>query len=251
MMDVFEHYFDDVRKTLASANLRDRTSISYFDPEITCSKGRSGEIILSSDMAIELGHPQTESLAFLMWSNSPDKVSDGRITIIGPELRELAYGKAPFGKIILMGTHGFTEENAYDRFQELDMIRIRICLPGYMLRAVPQQNREWSRISKQALQEGLSLKMLANELVREYRKLEYVDAVEVIFITSSANDIRQFRPTGEKVSQIIKAMNKIFDNLEFDCEACDFSDVCDEVEGLKEMHQRARNNTTKVVATSG
>lgn len=239
-MDIFEQYFDDVRQTLASRNLQDQTNIAFFDPEKTLARGRAGEIILSSDTAIELGHPQTESLAFLMWSEAPDKVSDGRITVIGPELNELATGKAPFGKIILIGVHGFTEDNAYDRFQELDMIRTRLCLRGYMLRFVPQQNREWGRISRQALQSGLALRAIGNELIREYRKLEYVDAAEVIFITSSADDIRKFRPTGEKVSQIIKAMNKIFDDLEFDCAACDFSDVCDEVEGLRGMHKRAR-----------
>lgn len=240
MVDIFEHYFDEVRQALAKGNFQDQTSISFFDPEKTCSRGRPGEIILSSDTAIELGHPQTESLAFLMWSVSPDRVSDGRITVIGPELNELAVGKAPFGKITLVCGHGFTEDNAYERFQEMDMVRTRLCLQGHMLRAVPQQNREWSRISRKALKEGLSLKVLGNELIREYHKLEYVDAVEVIFLTSSAGDIRKFRPTGEKVSRIIRAMNRIFDNLELDCAACDYADVCNEVEGLRGMHERAR-----------
>jgi CO dehydrogenase/acetyl-CoA synthase beta subunit len=240
MMNVLDLYIDDVRHLLASEEFLSQTNVSFFDARQTWPRGRPGDIILSSDTAIELGHPQTEALAFLMWTESPDRVSDGRITVIGPELSELASGKAPLGKITLIGGHGFTEDNAYERFQEMDMVRTRLSLQGHMLRAVPQQNREWSRISRDAMKEGLCLKMLGNELVREYRKLEYVDAVEVIFLTSSTGDIQKFRPTGEKASRITRAMNKIFDNLELDCAACDFSDVCDEVEGLREMHKHAR-----------
>lgn len=240
MMNVLDPYIDDVRHLLASEAFLVQTGISFFDAGQSWPRGRSGDIIMSSDTAIELGHPQTESLAFLMWTESPDRVRDGGITLIGPDLNGLAGGKAPFGKIILIGGHGFTEDNAFERFQEMDMVRTRLSLKGHMLRAVPQQNREWSRISRDALREGLSLKVLGNELIREYRKLEYVDTVEVIFMTSSTGDIRKFRPTGEKVSRIISAMNRIFDELEFDCAACDFSDVCNEVEGLRAMHKRAR-----------
>lgn len=239
-MDVFDHYCDDVRRILASGDFRDKGNAFFFDPDRTWPMGRPGDIILGSDAAIELGHPQTESLAFLLWTNSAGMVTDGRITVIGPDLDKLAHGKAPFGKIILVGVHGFTEENAYDRFQELDMIRLRLGLQGYMLRAVPQKNREWGRISTQALKNGLSLAMIGNELIRAYRRLEYVDAAEVIFITSSAADISTFRSTSEQAARIIRAMNKIFDNLEYDCGACGFKDVCDEVAGLRDMHQRAR-----------
>jgi len=241
MMNMFEQYFDDVRHILASGKFKEQAGISFFDSELTWPRGRPGDIILSSDTVIELGHPETESLAFLMWTDSPDRVRDGGITLMGPDLKGLASGKSPLGKITLVGVHGFTQDNAYERFQEMDMVRTRLFLQGHMLRAVPQQNREWSRISKKALEEGFSLKMLGNELIREYRQLKYVDAVEVIFLTSSAGDIRKFRPTGEKVSQIARAMNKIFDNLEFDCAACDYSDVCDEVEDLRGMHKRARD----------
>jgi len=215
--------------------------MSYsFDKGLSWPRGRPGSIVLSADTAFELGHPQTESMAFLIWTDSLDRIKDGVTTVVGPELDMLAAGKAPLGKITLLGVHDFTEENAYERFLEMDLIRTRLSLEGYMLRAVPQQNREWSRISREALNKGFSLKILGNELVREYRKLPYVDAVEVIFTTSSAQDIRRFRPIGEKVSQITAAMNRIFDDLEFDCASCYFSDVCNEVEGMRAMHKRAR-----------
>jgi CO dehydrogenase/acetyl-CoA synthase beta subunit len=239
-MKVFNHYFDEMKQILTSDSLRDQAKISSFNSDLIWEKGMPGEIILSSDTAIELGHPLTESIAFLIWSEDVDRVQDGRITLIGPELDGIILPKAPLGKVILAGVHGFTEDNAYDRFQEMDMIRLRLGLKGYMLRAVPQNNREWVRVSKQALKEGLSLRMIGNELIREYRRLEYVDAAEVTFITSSREDILKLKPASEKVAQIIGAMNKIFDNLEYDCQACGFKNVCDEVGELRGMHKKVK-----------
>jgi CO dehydrogenase/acetyl-CoA synthase beta subunit len=242
-MNMFDQYLDDVRHTLASRDFQDRARISSFDPGKNWPRGRAGDIILSPETAIDLGHPQTESLSFLLWTGTPGKVRDGGITVIGPELKDLTDLKSPFGKITLTCVRGFTQDNAYERFQEMDMVRSRLCLEGHMLRIVPQQNREWSRIGRKALEAGLSLETIGNELIRDYRKLDYVDAAEVIFITSSAADIQKFKPISEKTAQIIKALNRIFDNLEFDCEACGFKDVCDEVEDLRGMHKRARQKS--------
>lgn len=238
-MKIFDPHIQDVRRYFTSGIIPSLAKVSLFEKKLLWPRGTPGQIILNSEAALELGHPQTESLAFLMWTDSPDSVRDGIIEVIGPELNMLGFRKVPLGKVTLLGVHGFTEENAYDRFIEMDMVRTRIALKGYMLRAVPQQNREWSRISQEAIREGFSLRVLGNELIREYRKLSYVDSVEVLFITSSVEDIRRLKLTAEKVSQIIKVMNKIFDNLELDCDACDFSDVCSEIEGLRDMHRRA------------
>lgn len=239
MDSIFDKYIDDVLDVLASGEFEEQVTSSIFDAESTWPKGRPGDIVLNADTAIELGHPQTESLAFLMWTDSRNKVRDGRITVYGPDLKQMAHGKTPFGKVTLIAVHGFTEDNSYERFQEMDMTRIRLSLKGHMIRAVPQQNKEWSRISKQAMKEGFSLRTLGNELIREYRKLEYVDAVEVMFVTSSIENVQKLRPAGEKVFRIISAMNKIFDNVDLDCSSCEFSDVCDEVEGLRSMHKKA------------
>ncbi len=198
------------------------------------------QIVFNSDTAIELGHPQTESLAFLMWADSLEKINDQQITIIGPDLNEADINKMPFGKIVLISGHGFNDENAYQRYQEMDVIKFKLNLDGYMLRAIPQESKEWSRVSNRALKAGFSLKVLGNELIRELKSLEYVDAVEIIFITSSKADVQRFKPIAEKVNKVCLATNKMFDDLEYDCASCNFSDVCNEIDGLKSMHQKSK-----------
>jgi CO dehydrogenase/acetyl-CoA synthase beta subunit len=76
-------------------------------------------------------------------------------------------------------------ENIYDRYREMDHLRYDISLKGYMMRAVSQYMREWSRISKEAINKGFSLFTLGGALIDKYRKLNYIDAVEIIFVTSS------------------------------------------------------------------
>jgi CO dehydrogenase/acetyl-CoA synthase beta subunit len=238
-MKIFNPSIDELH-VLADQLATQRTSQqTLYKPEKSWPRGSSGEIILGSDTALELGHPQTESVVFLLWTDDLNKIRNQRTTLIGPELNEIVESKAPYCKIIFIGGHGFSEENAYERWQQLDTLRLSLNLKGQMLRAIPQQNREWSRISKSAMESGLSFSTIGNELIRDYLELDYVDAVELLQITSSVADIEPFKAIGENVQQLTAAMNRIFDNLELDCDACDFSEVCEEIEGLKEMHARA------------
>ena len=237
---MFDNYLQDTIEYLNSQELKGLArSFSYNEsqnwPRV------ADQMVFNADTAVELGHPQTESVSFLIWTDSQGRINDQQITLIGPDLSEAGLSKMPFGKIVLVSTHGFNEDNAFQRYQEMDAIKFKLDLEGYMLRAVPQENKEWSRVSKRALQSGFSLRVLGNEMIREFKRLEYVDAVEIIFITSSAADVQKFKPIAEKVTKVCQAMNKMFDNLEYDCSSCSFSDVCDEIDGLKTMHQKNQN----------
>lgn len=233
---MFDNYLQEIVALGTAPELSALSQSFSYDESLNWPRLES-QIVFNSDTAIELGHPQTESVALLMWTDSPVKINDQQITIIGPDLNEAGVDKMPFGKIVLVSGHGFNEENAYQRYQEMAAVKFKLNLVGYMLRAVPQESKEWSRVSKQALQSGFSLKVLGNELIRELKRLAFVDAVEIIFITSSKTDVEKFKPIAEKVTKGCQAMNKMFDDLEYDCSSCSFSDVCDEIDGLKTMHQ--------------
>lgn len=235
---MLDAYFEQVNELINDPAINTKRQVYSFDEH--CSWPRTDrQVILTMDTAIELGHPQTESLAFLMWTETRKTINQ-QITIIGPDINEVSADKMSFGKIVLISGHGFTEENAYQRYQEMDAVRFKLNLDGYMLRAIPQEGKEWSRVSKHALKKDFSLKILGNELIRELQSLEYVDAAEIIFITSSPADVERFKPLGGKVTKVCQAMNKMFDNLEYDCSSCSFADVCDEIDGLKTMHQKTR-----------
>lgn len=235
---MFDAYLDQLKAMLNAEDVRKKSRVYSFDVRKTWPRSER-QIILNNETAIELGHPSTESLAFLLWTESVGKINDNQITIVGPDIDRINEERIPFGKIVLVKIHGFENDNAYKRFEQMDHLKFRSELDGYMLRSVPQDLKEWSRVSKKALKSGLSLRIMGNELIRDLKKLDFVDEAEIVFITSSKEDIRRFKPIAETTGKAIQAMNKMFVDLEYDCEHCGFKDVCNEIEGMKEMHEKA------------
>ncbi len=202
--------------------------------------GERGNIVLKNDTAVELGNPRDESASFLVWTGNPDLVRDGMVTRIGPDVSGKTGMSFPLGKAVILHVDGFTEDNCYDRHREIDLARYDVNLKGYMMRAVSQYMREWSRISTQAIADGFSLDVLAAALMERYRRLEYVRGVELLIVTSSPEDVRSLQRVGERAVRLIGAMNKMAKELSFDCGTCDFTDVCGEVSELRSMREALR-----------
>jgi CO dehydrogenase/acetyl-CoA synthase beta subunit len=236
---------DDQIKRLRSFLEEASTSATVYDRQVSAATpwpvGRKGSIVMQSETAIELGHPETESTAFHLWTQTPGTINNGRVTLIGPGLNDAPNGKLPFGKVILLEVDGFTDENSYARHRDLERTRFDLNLSGYMMRAVSQAGREWSRISFEAIIQGFSLATLGYELIGAYRNNPYVRAVEVALVTSSVEDVSKLKTIAVQSERLIQAMNKMTSELSFDCGSCDYSDVCSEVEGLRAMRQNLKD----------
>jgi CO dehydrogenase/acetyl-CoA synthase beta subunit len=200
--------------------------------------GHGRNIVLKEDMALELGCPEMESVSCLLWTENLSAVTDGRITLIGPDFQESVGKSLPFGKVVLLGVEGFTEDNAYDRHKELDFLRYDLDLKGFMMRAVSQYMREWCRISRESLSQGFSAPVLGSSLMTLFKGMPYVKTFEVIFFTSSTDDVRRLKEITAPAEKIIAAMNKMAAEMDFECGSCDYQDVCDEADGLKGMRDK-------------
>ena len=209
-----------------------------YRKKLSWPEGGGRNIVLMDDIALELGSPRTGSVSFLLWTQDQGNIKDGRIRVVGPDLPKLYKNDTkdvPFGKIVLLAVNGFDEENTYERYREIEAIRFDVDLKGYMMKAASQYQREWSRISHEAMNQKFSLSHLGTDLINRYRQLDYIDAVELIFITSSAEDLKQLQETATRVGRVISAMNKMLEEMSFDCDECEYVDVCDEVEELGKM----------------
>jgi len=208
-------------------------------------RGGNSNIVLNNDMGLELGNPKDESVACVLWSDDLDLVKDGAFTLMGPDFPESPGKGLPFGKVVLAGVDGFNEENIYDRCMELDFLRYDIDLRGFMLKAASQYQREWCRISKEALRQGFSSSHIVCELMRLIRTREYVKSVEVLFVTSTPDDVRALREIVNPAVRLIQAMNKMMGEDEYDCDECEYEDVCDEAEEMRDMRKRAVEKTAE------
>ncbi|MHB8139029.1 MAG: hypothetical protein ACYDGO_11685 [Smithellaceae bacterium] len=198
--------------------------------------GGKKNIVLGQDTGIELGNPRQESLSLMLWADEHAHVHDGRITVIGPDLPDAKGKSLPFAKIVMVAVHGFNEENTCDRWQEMDLLRFDIDLAGYMMRAVSQYQREWSRVSSDALEKGFSFSVLGSALMDRMKAKEYIDGVEILFVTESPEAVRELREVANGAMAIIGALNRMNEEIEADCPTCDYRAVCDAVDGLREMH---------------
>lgn len=196
------------------------------EPIVEWPTAGPGDIVLMPDLALELGRPQDASLSFLAWTYERQLINDASITLIGPDIPEAGGGHLPFGKIVLAATDAGDDDAMYERYRRMNLVRFSLSLKGYMLRATSQYMREWSRISRQAIQNGLTFHILGSSLIRELKAIEGVQAVEVIFITRSEQDVNELQAAGIRVNRTIQAMHKMIDEMDADCDACEYQDVC-------------------------
>ena len=192
--------------------------------------GGKKNIVLVQDTGVELGNPRQESLSLILWAEGMSRISDGRITVIGPDLQESRGKSLPFAKIVMAGVHGFNEKNTCDRWQEMDLLRFDIDLAGYMMRAVSQYQREWSRVSHDALEKGFSFSILGSAIRDKMNAKEYIDGVEILFVTESPEAVRELREVSNEAMAIIGALNRMNEEIEADCPTCDYRVVGDAVD---------------------
>lgn len=234
-MELFERTFSDI---LNYTGQKKGHSWSVDESAGKWPGGGGRNVVLSDETAVELGNPQMASASVLLWAENPGHVRDGKITLIGPDLQASQGKSLPFGKVVLVGVKGFNEENTYERYKEMEAVRYSLDLRGYMMRAVSQYQREWSRVSFEALQNGFSFAVLGCALRSEYLKKDYVRSVEIIFVTSNSEDVHALREITKNVSRTINAMDKMLSEIDSDCDECEYNDVCDEVGVLKNMRKR-------------
>ncbi|HDP24380.1 MAG TPA: hypothetical protein ENN34_02950 [Deltaproteobacteria bacterium] len=237
-MELFSDIIHQVRDFIES---RPQKRCWSEHPALSWPAGGNRGIVMKEDLGLELGSPDVESVSSLLWTVNLSGVSGGRITLIGPDFPEARNPALPFGKVVLVGVDGFTEENTYDRHRDMDFLRYDLDLKGFMIRAVSQYQKEWCRISKEAIQSGFSAQILASALMRLFHARDYVQSVEVIMVTSSPEDVTELRGIVAPAARIIAAMDKMALELNFDCEACDYQDVCDDAEQLKSMRLSLQN----------
>ncbi len=236
-MDAFDAVIDQLRAFVASKAHRSREIKN--PPPWPAGGGRN--IVIGDDVGLELGSPQKASVAGLVWTGDSKKVSGDRVTLIGPDVGAGMGDSLPFGKIVLVETEGVDEENAFHRHMEMEGARYDLDLKGYMIRAVSKTQKEWCRISKEAVMKGFGFDILGAALIQKLRQKPYVKKVELIFITSGTEDVRAVETILEPTRRIIAAMNKMANEMALDCGSCDYNDVCSEVEMLSGMREKLQD----------
>ena len=190
-------------------------------------------VIFLSDTAFELGANQKPCVSSLAVTS--DIEFSNSVYLLGQDLNEIK-ADSPFGKFVFVQIEDFDDEqNTFNKIKELEALRYHLNIDGFMTRASALNMREQIRVSKKVIKANASFADYGDTLLKEYLKFPYVKSAEIYFVTDF-NDFEKLNSVAKKISQTTSALNHIFDNVMFDCSTCNLKEICDEVDGLKELH---------------
>jgi len=209
-------------------------------------KKERSTIVLREDTWLELGNPGTFSTAPALVTESLSMVNDGAITLIGPDIPEIQ-GSLPFAQILLIASGELQDED----YRKINTFQYELELKGYMIKAVPSSLTIWSRVSKDSAGEGFSFEILGNAILKSYKEKFNIPSIEIVFVTSSKEDVKELRDLHQKVTRIISAMNKMIEEMFFDCSSCEYLDVCGDVRQLGALREKLMKQKETVQGFKG
>lgn len=216
--------------------------LSGYTPRITayeagkCWKDNGeSELVMLRDAAFELGGSGKDSVNYTCVTGNGDAVPADEVWVYGKPLESIR-SDVSFARIVFLDVDDLGEdEDAYNAIRRMEFVRYHVFPDGYMVRVSSESNQEQVRIARRAVQNGISFEAVGNAYIRKYKELPGVRHVRVIFVTD-CDAIRSLIANAKKVDDITRTLTHILDGLPTDCSHCDLKPVCDEVEGMRELH---------------
>lgn len=200
----------------------------------------NANLILRSDMAYELGGSTTSlpALGGTAVTEDVNLVPRDEIFLVGPDLQEItqdvSYARLAIARV---RSEEMGEGNVlYNAIRKIEYVRYHVSPKGFMMRVSPLHERESVRVSKEALTQGLNFEKVGNLMLENFHKNAKVEAVKLIFITATDFPYDVLRRDIRQAEKITKTIDHILKNVMTDCGTCSLQEICDEVEGLHELH---------------
>ena len=139
-------------------------------------------------------------------------------------------------RLLRVGVLEGEDEEVYRALKDIEFCKYHVYPEGYMVRMSPESHREQVRVSKKALKRGINFEQVGYRYIEAYKKDPNVLNVKVIFITDPTLDFKAMLENAKKADAITSTLTHIMEGLPTDCTVCQLKDICDEVEGMKELH---------------
>lgn len=223
-MNFFDNLIDDFYSCISS---KGHKSYSYSSANKWQDLGQN-ELIMQRESAYEL-----DGIGFnLITSNE----LEDKITVIGSDLSEISSNRK-FARISVISIDDIDDEQkAYDLIRKIEYVKYHFFPKGYMIRTSSRSHKEVVRISKSAVNSGVSFEKIGSLLIDKYKSNPAVKSVHIYFITEKSVDYRMLEDFAIKNHSITETLNHIMNNVNFDCSSCNLKPICDEVEGMRELH---------------
>ena len=231
-MKLFEDVIKEVRALLP--DLPDKSC--GFEECLCAEPGDKNALLFRSDTAFELGGGgkyAVESTMFTSFSEAGDEV-----LLFGKDLNEITEDVS-FAHLTFIQLDEKSEENLhYEQLKSIGFTVFQLYPKGYHIRISPSAGREQVKVSKEALKRKppLSFMNIGCSLIKLLKEQDDVAYVKTVFITCPDVDYPALAALARKAKKITDAVQKTLQLDELDCAACKMKPICDEVEGLRELH---------------
>ena len=257
-MELYNTIIKNVEELLGSSTVK---SFNYDEARCWKDTGSAGLVMLR-DAAFELGGGGKPSANFACVTTDAalfgtcgcadgaaeagagsldGKVPASSVIVVGPDLQEIK-GSVPFARIAVVLVKELIKEGQEDTepvfraIQDIDFVKYHVYPEGYMVRTSSDSNKEQVRVSKEAVSKGVSFERIGCSYIARYKANPNVLAVKIFFITAEDANYAQLSKDAKTVHDITMTLSKILEGLPTDCSTCGLKPICDEVEGMKELH---------------
>ena len=221
-------FFDSIISDL-SLLISDFSQISYsFSEKKAWRDVGINQVVLRRDTAYELS-----GTSFNLVTSSDIK---DEIIVVGDELSDIKENRR-FARISLVQIDDEEDEQkAYNLIRKIEYVKYHCFPDGYMMRTSSSSHKEEVRVAKDAVRGGIDFRSVGNLFISKYKEITKVKGVKMIFVTVPDADYSLISRFAEKGNDITKTLNHVMNSINFDCDVCSLKSVCDEVEGMRELH---------------
>ena len=232
-MELYNSLINDTRAQLEGLSAK----VWDYSPADCWADTGASELVLQRDAAYEMGALGKGSANYVLFTSSSELVDKDQVILYGPDMGQIK-GDCDFARIVLLrvGVLDDDDEAVYRTLKDIEFAKYHVYPEGYMVRMSPESSREQVRVSKKALAKGISFRSVGASYVAEYKKDANVLNATVIFITDPKADYASLQAAAKKASAVTGTLTHILEGLPTDCSICALKDICDEVEGMKELH---------------
>lgn len=207
-----------------------------FSDDLCAENGDKNAILFRSDTAYELGGSGKPAVSSIVFADSTSMCDE--VLVYGCDLNEIKED-TPFAHLTFVQLKQKNEEElSYEQLKNIGFTLFQLYPQGYHIRISPSTGKEQVRVAKSVLQANppLSFLNVGCSLIRELKEHEDVEFVKTIYITHPDFDYRALSVLAEKAKKITDAVHSTLQLDTLDCASCKMKPICDEVEGLRELH---------------
>jgi hypothetical protein len=227
--------FLELAKKVTSSWTKKEPVFYPFDVNKKASDNGAFQFVLPSEARLSLGVAPFEGIDGFFASRE-SLLPEGTY-LVGQELKDL-HANGPYAKLVfvqLAKDFPFEEEKAYSLLREIKFTEYHLSPEGAMFSQAPFEKRETL-----VLKEGaeLSFESIGNDAIAAYKQNPNVVAVAVVFIVDPSFDYLTLKKEADLSDKTLEALDHILHGIKMDCSTCKEKAICDEVEGLRQLHKK-------------